>query len=959
MIKLMHMNSAEERNRALMLFAYNFLATSIMVMGRIVRDTLFLNKYKGDRLMLSLMYIGVAIIVSTATFFYTKRSSFYRLDKLIQGTFSIGITLLLVFIALVSADVTPAYSILYIFIELLGAFMMFQFWSFTNELLDSREAKRILGLVGGGGIVASIIVGSSVGKLVKLLGGRVQFLLFINAFFMLCCILIVRHMGKKYRLRLQRGVIAKTVSAKQAEVTSQISITRTPYVKYIAIMTGLIYLVTTLVDYQFKIVASDKITDPQQLASYFGFIYSIFGGIFSLVFQFFATSRLLKYSIFMSLGILPAVLTIGSIFYIVLPADWVMFTYAGISFVAPLVAITMAKSGDSAFRYTINDAAIQLLYIPLDARIKSRTKALIDGMVKPTFIGISGLILFAISYMGRQGLINSDVKLISWIVTLVGCIWILTIIRIRGRYLAVLIDNIKKKRFGSNQLTVQSGIIQSIIERAIESGEDEEVAMAIDMVESSGTFKLGHKFVPLLTKASPKIKVKILALLRSMESRFYTYDVLQLLSSENEEVLCEAILTYGYMQTEKSIKLLAAFLDSENVHVRRAAVISLIKFAGISGVITAGNHLSSMIASDNEIDRASAAYILGEIGQKNMDQHLFALLNDKSVAVRREAVFAATKIDSNIFIPKLFYMLFDRSVSFDVEKVLSKLGDRILVPAEDILNNNLESNRLKIEVAKLLGDIRSHKALALLWQTLNSRSDEIRTIALNSMKKLINDFQDFSIDKGELKKLLLKEISQYFQILYSSVTVKKAFKTHHLWDVVDRKLQNCFQRIFSILSLMYGNSLFDNIYFNLTQKFVSNVQRSNALEIVDNIVDKEIRPIIVPLIESSNDEERLKLGYSFFNIKKIQVADIIDEFLLDDSEWVRSITLYVIAHENFVEIYDRIEIFLYDPSPTVREAALYAMNYLHLRIAGDDKASLLNDFDNSLRLYAAEVFQEN
>ena len=67
------MNNPDERNRALLLFAYNFLATSIMVMGRIVRDTLFLNKYKGDRLMLSFMYIGVAILVSTATFFYTKK----------------------------------------------------------------------------------------------------------------------------------------------------------------------------------------------------------------------------------------------------------------------------------------------------------------------------------------------------------------------------------------------------------------------------------------------------------------------------------------------------------------------------------------------------------------------------------------------------------------------------------------------------------------------------------------------------------------------------------------------------------------------------------------------------------------------------------------------------------------------------------------------------------------------
>ena len=114
------MNNPDERNRALLLFAYNFLATSIMVMGRIVRDTLFLNKYKGDRLMLSFMYIGVAILVSTATLFYTKRSSYYRMDKLITTTFTIGIVFVLIFVGLVNNEISAAFSALYIFIELLG-----------------------------------------------------------------------------------------------------------------------------------------------------------------------------------------------------------------------------------------------------------------------------------------------------------------------------------------------------------------------------------------------------------------------------------------------------------------------------------------------------------------------------------------------------------------------------------------------------------------------------------------------------------------------------------------------------------------------------------------------------------------------------------------------------------------------------------------------------------------------
>jgi len=948
----LNIKNPDEGRRALLLFAYNFLATSIMVMGRIVRDTLFLNKYKGDRLMLSFMYIGVAVLVSTATLLYTKRSSFYRMDKLITVTFLIGIVSTLAFVVLINNEISSAFSLLYIFIELLGAFIMFQFWSFTNELLDSREAKRVLGFVGCGGIIATLAVGGTVGKLAVILG-KVQSLLFINAVSMACCVAIVHFMGKKYQNRLQRGVIAKSLSAKQAKKARRAGFTKTPYIKYIAAMIALIYLVVTLVDYQFKVVASDKISDPQKLAAYFGFVYSVFGGVFSLLFQLFATSRLLKFSIFLSLGILPAVLTLSSVFFIAVPPELMLFGFS-----APLIAITMAKSGDSAFRYTINDAAIQLLYIPLDPKIKSRVKALVDGMVKPIFIGVSGLILLAVSYFGRKGMISSDVKVISWIVVATGILWLLTIAGIRKRYLSVLIDNIRKKRFSSNRLTMQANVFQSIMQNALESGDEEDLLLAIDMVESTDDTSFGRDFVSLLPKATPKVKVKILALMRSMESRYNVYNILKLFNDPDDEVRREAILTYGYSQMEKSIKYISPFLESETIRVREAAVIALIKYAGVAGAMTAGAYLKAFSESDDEAKRASAAYILGELGQKNMDQQLFTFLNDPSPNVRRVAVNAASKINSNLFIPKLFYMLLDKSASFDAAKVLARLGNRILAPAADILSNRLESYRLKSEVARMLGNIYTPESFMLLASSLETESDEMRNIVLNSMKKLLSKIENIPLDKNGLKKLLLKEIYQYFQTLYISIQIQTKFETDCLYDVTETKLHNCFQRIFSILSLMFGNSLFDSIYFNLTRKSVSPVQRANALEIVDTIVDAEIRPIIVPLIESRNEEEKLKLGFTFFNIKQMNLDDIIETFVTDDSEWVRAVTIYAIACEHLTEFYGKLQMFLYDPSPLVREAALYAMNFLNIKIPESDSSYLLNDSDRFLCRYASTVLKK-
>lgn len=929
----------EEKNKAVMLFLYQFLAVAIMVMGRIVRDTLFLKRYDASKL--SLMYISVALIVSTATFLYIRKSYFYRLDKIIGLTFFINIFATLAFLFLIKADVKISFPMLYIFIELMGSFMMFQFWSFTNELLDSREAKRVLGFVGGGGVAASLLVGVSVGELVKIF--PVENLLIINTVFMGACMGIVNVMGRKYRLRLQRGVVAKSATKFTGKV--KISIFKSPYVKYIALITAFIFIVVTFIDYQFKIVAGKEFNESE-LATFFGIVYAVFGGAFSLFFQFFATSRLLRTSIFISLGILPAMITLFSGLFIVLPDSLILFSWS-----APLIAITMARASDYAFRYTVNDAAMQLLYIPLDPKIKSRAKALIDGIVKPICIGISGLALYFIT---RAKL---DEIMISWLVLVIGVVWIVVIIGIRKEYLAVLIDNIKKKRFESNELGVKENLLQDIIKKSVEADDEEEILMALDMVEKGSFFNLVRNFIFLLNGERSRVKVKILRLLRSMESRFYTYEVLKLLKDKDDDVVKEAILTYGYMQMEKSINYLSQFLESPSIRIKRSAIISLIKYGGISGIMVAAPHLKELAESDREIDRSSAAYILGEIGQKNMQQQLFDLLNDKEPSVRREAVKAACKIGSKIFIPKLFYMLLDKSVSFDVSKALGQFGERVLLPAADILSNSLESFKLKSEVARMLGDINSPKSVYLLMRTLETRSDEMRNIVLDSLKKLLVKMKNISLDADQLKIMLLKEIYLYFQTLYFLVEIREKLKTPYLNSVLETKLENCYQRIFSILSLMYGNKLFDNIYFNITQKFVSNSQKSNALEIVDNIVDKEIRPVIVPLIEIKDEKEKLRLGFSYFKIRKMELFEILEDFLVDDSDWVRSVTLYVIAQERIFDLSEKISMFLYDPSPIVRETALYAMDRMDLKITDDDRKNLKDDPDVLLRNFSEFVSQ--
>ncbi len=51
------------------------------------------------------------------------------------------------------------YPVIYVYVEVMGALVLVQFWTLANELFNAREAKRLYGLIGAGGTFANIFIG--------------------------------------------------------------------------------------------------------------------------------------------------------------------------------------------------------------------------------------------------------------------------------------------------------------------------------------------------------------------------------------------------------------------------------------------------------------------------------------------------------------------------------------------------------------------------------------------------------------------------------------------------------------------------------------------------------------------------------------------------------------------------------------------------------------------------------
>jgi ATP:ADP antiporter, AAA family len=174
--------------RGLLLSLYYFLIISGYTAGLAARDTLFLDQFQATQLPYADM--ATALLVGLFVAIYIRLARHASLRNLLVGT--------LLFLATNAAFFGWAahfprwrwlYPALYIWVGIFGVVTTAQVWTLANYLLTTREAKRLFGLIGSGGILGGICSGFYTRAAAKQFG--TESLLYAIALFLTLCPLIV------------------------------------------------------------------------------------------------------------------------------------------------------------------------------------------------------------------------------------------------------------------------------------------------------------------------------------------------------------------------------------------------------------------------------------------------------------------------------------------------------------------------------------------------------------------------------------------------------------------------------------------------------------------------------------------------------------------------------------------------------------------------------------------------
>ncbi len=366
-----------EGAKTLLMSLYFFLLMASYYVIKPVRNSLFLEQLGPKQLPYA--YLATALVIGLVASLYTRLVARFERHLLIMASTAFFILDLLLFWWFFRFDIDWMAGLFYLWAAVFSVGAVTQFWSMSNEIFNPEEAKRLFGLVGGGGVLGGIVGGLLSNLLVKPLG--TQNLLLVSAAVLLPCLAVILAVHRM-EWRLEREAApARRAEAPLVHYGAGFKAVRgSPYLSLLALMMVVMVVVATLVDYAFNSEVGRAIPGQDAKTAYFGVFFAALSAL-SLLVQFLLTSPVLRYfGVGAALLLLPVSLMGASLSAFLVPALW---------------SVSALKLADGSLRYSLNQSTREILFLPVPLADKYSAKAAIDMSLQRWARGGAALIILA------------------------------------------------------------------------------------------------------------------------------------------------------------------------------------------------------------------------------------------------------------------------------------------------------------------------------------------------------------------------------------------------------------------------------------------------------------------------------------------------------------------------------------------------------------------------------------
>ena len=410
--RVAHIRPGEER-KVLLTFLYFFLIITAYYVIKPVSRSLVLDEL-GSRLVPYVDLIS-AILMGPIVTLFARLVDRVSKPRLVSLAFWTVAAVMVLFWSMFSWPHAWVFGAFYVWVSIFSVLVVTLFWLVANDLYRSRDAKRLFGFIGSGGILGGI-VGSSIAAVGAQIIGTDQLLLLSAALLLLSWLVVQQLWPLAPEQHDEHGVGS---AARHETLFSDLRgfarlLLQSRYLLLLVALVGLNKIAATLIYYQFNPFIEQAFPDVDAKTTFTGIFL---GGINVLAFivQFFFTSwTLRRWGLLWALLILPLSLLVGSTGLLLFPVFW--------------IAASMELT-DRSLDYSLHNTAKEVLYLPIDRSIRYKVKPFIDMVVFRFGKGIAAVIGIVLLDM-----LGMPARWLGLLIIPLLVLWLTVALRMRSEY---------------------------------------------------------------------------------------------------------------------------------------------------------------------------------------------------------------------------------------------------------------------------------------------------------------------------------------------------------------------------------------------------------------------------------------------------------------------------------------------------------------------------------------------
>jgi len=881
----------EEWRIAGALFGYFFLLTALHNLLKPARNSLFLSTAGAENLPWA--YIASAFVSAAATLAYGRWVARFSRGTQILGSLAFVAVTLVGFEVVLRDPGSWIAGAFYVWVNLFTLLLVSQFFLVGNALFDPRQAKRLFGFIGAGGLAGGIAGGASASAMVEPLG--TSGLLWIGVAILIACsglVSWVLRTGRFHAIEPERA----SVRLEEGLGGGIQALRRVPHLRMIAMLLFATVLVSTFVDWMFNDAVERVITTQEERTQFFGYAFALFNAVAFTLQVFLASFTLRTLGLAGSLVLLPMAMGAG---------------VAGVVLVPGLWAATIAKGADATLRNSIDQSARELLYLPVPTVLKQRVKPFIDIVVTRGADGVAGaLILLGI------GVASIDPRGFGLVTLGLVAGWMVVVVGVRRTYRRAL-ERILAVRDVDLEAAAETSLdpntLQDLREELRPDVDAPIVEQALDFVETLPPGAMRDEVLGLLDHPDSDVRARAVRYLIPVADARIAEEVRRLLEDRDTRVRAEAMRLLCEVEPDAWLDEMEKHLEGEDEHFLEVAIASLMTHGDADTVSRAGDAVSRLVRTTGVTGapgRLAAARALGRVpGSHPLQRHLVTLLEDPNAAVRRAAIASAGSTPGRDRLDHLLPHLESRDTRSGARRALAAHGEEALPDLAAAMRDpdlTLEVRRWIPGVFVEIGTPAAYRTLLDGLPTLEIGNH--RLYALKALNKLRRRHPGWDLEPEIARSELERELEESYDLERQLATLRaengeceregNALEAYA--DALSWRATKAIERAFRLQGLLYPTQTIYYAYTGLTGG--DTLRAAHAIELLETVLDREDAARLVPLIDPDNDpSRRVEIGRRWYSLEPRPVVEDLERVLEAGEPWQQAYAVALGGEERYRE----------------------------------------------------------